>query len=173
MVGHSLGGLVGLLLACKHKGLLTAFVNVEGNLVAEDCFFSREVMTLPFLGHEKDYFERFSNKLRQSKKPGFGRYAQRLRTNIRSTRAWYDYCKSLVACSDREPLLDWFLQLGLPRMFVCGAENALPYLHLLPQGGIEVAQIQKSSHFPHHSNPRQFYSVVAQFLAKWTSRSPA
>ena len=37
LIGHSMGGLIGLLLAERHPSHVVSFVNIEGNLAPEDC----------------------------------------------------------------------------------------------------------------------------------------
>lgn len=41
LVGHSMGGLTALMLAHSHPERVLSFVNIEGNIAAEDCFLSR------------------------------------------------------------------------------------------------------------------------------------
>ena len=43
LIGHSMGGLVALLYSERYKKSVRALVSVEGNLVSDDCFFSRKV----------------------------------------------------------------------------------------------------------------------------------
>ena len=45
LIGHSMGGLVGLLLAERHPARVVGFVNIEGNLAPEDCVFSRQIIS--------------------------------------------------------------------------------------------------------------------------------
>ena len=54
VVGHSLGGLIGLFLATTDEQVV-GFINVEGNLSKENCLFSEKVV--------KSSFEEFKNKL--------------------------------------------------------------------------------------------------------------
>jgi pimeloyl-ACP methyl ester carboxylesterase len=46
ITGHSMGGAVALLYAEKYRPRTAGFINIEGNLAAEDCFFSRKIAQL-------------------------------------------------------------------------------------------------------------------------------
>lgn len=48
IIGHSVGGLIGLLFAEKYPKKVLGFINIEGNLVSEDCFFSHMALNKTF-----------------------------------------------------------------------------------------------------------------------------
>lgn len=160
IIGHSMGGLVGLLLASTSNHV-TGFMNVEGNLSSEDCFFSREAST----SLEKDYFSQFEHRLRSSTRKGFPQFAETFRSNVASERAWYDYCRSIVHFSDNSNLVQLFIELKMPRLFVYGSDSSgLHYLETLKRKGVELISIPDSDHFPFYTNPELYYEVVAGFL---------
>ncbi len=70
IIGHSMGGLVALLYAEKYAGYVKGFINVEGNLAPEDCFFSREIAGYGQAGFTNRVFEHFKKKLVRSKSKG-------------------------------------------------------------------------------------------------------
>jgi pimeloyl-ACP methyl ester carboxylesterase len=43
LLGHSMGGLTALLLACNSGNSILSFTNIEGNVAPEDCFLSGQV----------------------------------------------------------------------------------------------------------------------------------
>ena len=46
IMGHSMGGLIALLYTQRYRETVSGFINIEGNLAAEDCFLSRKIITL-------------------------------------------------------------------------------------------------------------------------------
>lgn len=165
LIGHSFGGLTGLLFAHRHPERVTRFINVEGNVASEDCgMFSRAVVARRSEGSPEYLMERFSAEFAASEKSGFDTYAKSFSDNV-TGRAFVDYCVSIVRYSDDEPLLEYFTQLTVPRLFIYGAENALlSYIPRLAREGIRVEEIPDSNHFPTYSNPSLYYGAIRNFL---------
>jgi len=164
IIGQSLGGLVGLLYAVTYPKLLKRFINVEGNLTPQDCNFqSRAIVQHQFLGDEDDFFSRIEQRLRNANKPGFSDYSAVMRTNINS-KAYYDYSYALVDYSDHKPLLQWYIDLKIPTLYVHGALSSVPHTQRLVQEKKEVVSIANSDHFPTMTNPEDFYVAVFEFM---------
>lgn len=164
LVGHSMGGLVALLYARRHPREVAGLVEIEGNLVPDDCFLSRQVFRRAFLGRERRFFADLRKRLAPGG-AGMAEYAARLPERV-APRAFFDYARSLVDWSDGYPLLAQFLALPVPRAFVHGAENAhLPYLDRLRAAGIPVVAIRGSGHLPMVTNPEAFYRALARLVA--------
>jgi pimeloyl-ACP methyl ester carboxylesterase len=169
IIGHSMGGLVALLHAERYGEHVKGFVNVEGNLAPEDCFFSREVAQ-----HSFDYFTtttlpELKRRLTHSPNRGFQNYAEGL--NSASEKAFFDVCPSLVQYSDHGNLIQRFIGLRTPKLFVYGSENrGLSYLPTLKENGCEMVEIPESNHFPGYDNPHAFYQAIAAFLQTNVSR---
>ena len=164
VVGHSMGGLVGVLLSEHQPSVVRAFVNVEGNLAPEDCMFSRRAIAEDFARFEAVVFAELIQDLASATGPGFARYRTALEEGA-STQAFYDYACETVAYSDRGDLLERFLALPIPKAFIYGAENAqLTYLPRLRASHCDVVQIARANHFPFHDNPDAFADAVAGFL---------
>lgn len=173
LIGHSMGGATALLFCLRYPARVTRFINVEGNLAPEDCFYSREVEQIPFLGHEEEYFEGFRQRQLLSGKAGFETFAHIFRQNVWSDRIWYDYCRSIVHHSDHSGLLEKFISLDVPRLFVYGSENRhLSYLPRLQQAGVPLAEIPASNHFPTYTNPEVYYRVLADFVHRTNGKEP-
>lgn len=167
LMGHSMGGLTGLMFAASHPEMVTSFINLEGNLAPEDCgVYSRATLDGAFLGAEEAFFSRLAADMARSGKPGFGEMSSRLRGNVNTPRAWYHYCASIVDCSDNLPLLEIFRKLPVPRVFIHGDGNAdLSYLPALARARIPVKAIADSDHFPAYSNPTELYAFVEDYVA--------
>ncbi|HUV80844.1 MAG TPA: alpha/beta hydrolase [Candidatus Bathyarchaeia archaeon] len=166
IIGHSMGGLVALLFVERYGEHVKGFINVEGNLAPEDCFFSREVAQHSFTHFTTTAFKDIKHRLACSKNQGFRKYAETLES-CASEKAFFDCCPSLVDYSDHGTLIQRFIALKIPTMFVYGSENrTLSYLPTLKESGCELVEIPRSNHFPGYDNPRAFYQVIAKFLQK-------
>lgn len=166
IIGHSMGGLVALLYAERYGEHVKGFINVEGNLAPEDCFFSREVAQHSFTYFTTTAFKEIKHRLAQSQNKGFRKYAETLETSA-SEKAFFECCPSLVDYSDHGNLIQRFIALKIPAMFVYGSENrSLSYLPTLKESGCELVEIPHSNHFPGYDNPQAFYLAIAAFLQK-------
>ena len=156
MVAHSMGGAIGLLLV--QKFLSHSFINVEGNLISEDCgLFSRNTIEIS----EQDFVKQGFFDLRQLTDG----YKENCFDLVNTTpEAFYRSAKSLVQWSDSGKLLDIFNQLTVPALYVYGQDNAsMPILQRL-NVQTKTIQIPASGHFPMIENADAFYSVVADFI---------
>ena len=73
--------------------------------------------------------------------------------------------ESMVDLSDHGDVLRRFLELPFPRVFVYGAQNRfLSYLPTLAEGGVELAEIPHSGHWPMYSNAPELWTRIAQFV---------
>jgi pimeloyl-ACP methyl ester carboxylesterase len=165
VVGHSMGGLTALLLADGAPGRIASFINIEGNVAPEDCFLSRKIVT-----HSHDdpdeFLTQFAERVGESRFYGGALYASNLPHKVRAgaVRAIFE---SMVDLSDHGKLLDRFLGLPTPKMFMYGEQNdTLSYLPDLAEGGVELAEIEHCAHFPMYSNPPQMWARIADLVAR-------
>ncbi|CEL01818.1 Putative Alpha/beta hydrolase [Aspergillus calidoustus] len=165
LMGHSMGGLTALLLANQQPNQVLSFVDIKGNLAPEDCFLSRQIFDFPSEDPEA-FFDTFIDRTRQTKSFASPLYASTLRARVNAdvVRPIFE---SMVQLSDNEDLLGIFLGLQCPKMFMFGEENrGLSYLDRLQEGGVELALIPQSGHFPMYSNPVEMWRRIAKFLER-------
>jgi pimeloyl-ACP methyl ester carboxylesterase len=164
LAGASMGGLICLLLL-RHggRGRVQGFINLEGNLCAEDCMFSRRVIahTLDTLGST---FKQIMGELRSSRFVGDQITAHNMALNV-DIRAYHAYSFETVKESDSGRLIEEFLSLRMPKLFVYGEHNrALSYLARLRGGDVQVAEIPSAAHFLFYDNPVTAYQTIAAFV---------
>jgi pimeloyl-ACP methyl ester carboxylesterase len=165
LVGHSMGGLTALLLAHQEPDRVLSLVDIEGNLAPEDCFLSRQIRTHP-ADNDDDFFDGFAERARRSPSPSSALFAASLRHKVRpgAVRGIFE---SMVDLSDHGDLMPKFLALPCPRMFMYGEENsAVSYLADLAAGGVELAEIPHSGHWPMYANPVAMWERIAAFIGQ-------
>jgi pimeloyl-ACP methyl ester carboxylesterase len=163
IIGHSMGGLVALLYAEKYPEHVKGFINIEGNLASEDCFFSRRIAGYSPGGFTRELLDGFQEKLARSKSRGIREYAGTLKSA--SEKACYDYAAPLVDYSDNGGLIERFIRLDMPKIFVHGSENhGLSYIPELKERGCKVVEIPDSGHFPFYDNAQGYYRAISDFL---------
>ena len=162
LVGHSMGGLTALMLAHQFPERILSFVDIEGNIAPEDCFLSRQIVDYPADDPEA-FFAAFIERTRQAPAYASALYSASLRHKVRAG-AVRGIFQSMVELSDNADLMDKFLGLNCPRMFMYGEQNAsLSYLSHIRAEGVRLAPIAQSGHFPMYSNPLAMWQQIADF----------
>jgi len=159
IVAHSMGGAIGLLLSSKLMTSVKSFINVEGNLIAEDCgLISRETISVPYDIFEKKLFLDF--KSRFGKRGIFG-----FSLDAAAPQAFYQTARSLVAWSDSGYLMERFKALTCKKVYVYGHRNS--GLEVLSElGDISLIEIGGSGHFMMVDNPGEFFDKILTFIMR-------
>ncbi|HEY5714399.1 MAG TPA: alpha/beta hydrolase [Candidatus Gracilibacteria bacterium] len=160
IIGHSLGGMVGTLLAQDYFRKVLSFSNLEGNLILEDSEKSAQIVGMMYGDFVQDYFPELKKNLKKSKEPsaemrsqGLGKVAE---------FAFYETAQSIMEWTGKDDLKNTFNGLRCPKIFVCGDENEAK-LKSIEDPSI-VRMIPDSGHFMMLDNPKIFYKVIKQFL---------
>ena len=164
LAGASMGGLISLLMIRKH-GLdgIRGLINIEGNLCPEDCMFSRRVIPYSLEAFEP-MFEQMIRELRESRFVGDQIIAQNMALNV-DARAYHAYSFETVLESDSGKLLDEFIELNVPKLFLYGEHNrSLSYLPALRASAVAVKEIPSSAHFLFYDNPIATFQEIGRFL---------
>lgn len=154
---HSVGGAVGLLLSSGLPLPLKFFINVEGNLIAEDCgLITRRSTSVPFPNFKESLRAEIAGDIcAQGEDP-----SDFLGTEA---RVFYDTAASAVAWSDSGKLLEMFLSLVPAAAYIYGERNRdMAILKRL--GAVPTYEIPKSGHSMMVDNPSAFYRTVKEIL---------
>ena len=172
VVGHSLGGVPGLLLAAAADGRLASFTNIEGNLVPEDCsMFSRRAAAVPFATFRDVNMVKLRAGAAQSDDVGLRLWTEW--SQSADVRAVHQCSISLVEWSDNRSLMDIYAGLEIPTLYVYGERSANPAT-LKALAGHATEEIPECGHFVMNERPEAFYPLLAGFLTTAAaSRNPA
>ena len=162
IVGHSMGGLTALMLAHKYPNRVLSFTNIKGNLAPEDCFLSRQIIDYPADDDER-FFDDFIERTRYSPEYSSALYAASLRHKVQ-VGAVRGIFQSMVELSDNGDLLNKFVNLPCPKMFMFGEQYAsLSYLSHIQEQGVRLSEIPDCGHFPMYSNPPLMWKEIVDF----------
>ncbi|GAO44893.1 alpha/beta fold hydrolase [Flavihumibacter petaseus] len=165
LCGSSMGGLTTLRYlkgANAHK--VKGYINIEGNLLAEDCMFSAKVVRHDWPTFQQQIFDNTVREMKSKGNTGYHIIANNLQLNT-DVHAYYQYSFQTVAYSSTGELLQQYLALELPALFIYGSANKhLSYLSLLREQGKQVAAISNSDHFVFYDNPFELYQVIGNFV---------
>jgi pimeloyl-ACP methyl ester carboxylesterase len=159
LIAHSMGGAVGLI-ATQGRADVDCFIDVDGNLVSEDCSASRATAEQPLDSFIKHGSSEFLAGLRRSGRPDLGAWAAWCARA--QPAAVHGIAGSLVEWSDNGKLLDLFTSLR-NKVYVYGTNERKQYL--TPRlRKVPVRQIAGAGHFPMLDDPASFYSLLAEFV---------
>jgi len=163
LVGHSMGGLTALMIADAYPERVLSFIDIEGNITSEDCFLSRQIVEHAHSSSET-FFDAFIQRTSQLPAYASALYAASLRHKVREG-AVKGIFSSMVDLSDHGELMQKFLNLPCPRMFMYGDQNAsLSYLDHIEANGVRLSKIPYCGHFPMYSNPAVMWQEIATFI---------
>jgi pimeloyl-ACP methyl ester carboxylesterase len=166
IVGHSMGGAVGVL-AASGRSCFDGFVDVDGNLIAEDCgLASREMAEQPAAEFLAAGYRQFLGDLRRSGKPDLQAWAEWYKAVDPATL--HQAARSLVEWSDSGKLLESFLRLPR-RAYMYGAADDKSYL-LDRLAGTGTVKVPDAGHFMMVDNPAVFYKTVSMVIGRWTAQ---
>jgi pimeloyl-ACP methyl ester carboxylesterase len=167
LCGTSMGGLTTLLyLKSDRQGKVKAYINIEGNLLPEDCMFSSKVVTCDFETFASEVFPKTILDMKARGNTGYHMIANNLQLNT-NVRAYYNYSFQTVEYSATGDLFKQFVALNIPKVFIYGQENSsLSYIPALIKKGVNVKEISNSNHFIFYDNPKELYEVIGDFVKK-------
>ena len=161
VVAHSMGGAAALLLDRFNDLSLSTFINIEGNLIGDDCaILSRRAAESSFETFLAD-FRALKQKAGASNDAAVRYWAEWIEQC--EPQAYHAACKSLVAWSDCGKLLERYKKLPCPKAYICGARSRVPAVleKLKDETCIEVAG---SGHFIMQESPDALYTSVARII---------
>lgn len=162
LVGHSMGGAIGLLLIEKIPDRVISFINLEGNLIGEDCDMSGKVTKISYEEFKKSLFEKINNQTKELNETGAELRYEWSRKSY--PYGFYQSSKSLVKWSDSSRLLDLFMKLKIKKVYIYGDRNSgKPGLKRI-KDRVKTISIPNSRHFMMMDNPEEFYKILAQIL---------
>src|SRR5262249_50752510 len=101
--------------------------------------------------------------------PGDHLIAHNMLMNL-DRRAFYTYSFETVAESDSGTLLDEFVNLPCPRLFLYGEHNRTwAFLPRPRSTDVEVHEIARSAHFMFFDNPMVTYAAIGDFVDRHSS----
>jgi len=162
IVAHSMGGAAALLLDRFSNLPLSSFINIEGNLVAEDCaILSRRAAESRFEVFRDRDFKKLISKAALSKDPAIKAWVNWIQRC--EPEAYHTACKSLVAWSDSGKLLDRYKKLTIPKAYVCGDKSAVPEV-LAKLEDERCIQVEESGHFIMQEQPERLFCIIAKII---------
>ena len=166
VVGHSLGGVLAILLAERHPGVVRGLVDVDGNLSSDDCVFSAqaEAWSLdPFIHHGFEVLCQQVYRGGVEDKAQRGYYAS---LRLADPRTFHRHATELVALSRAGDLARRLAGLPVPHRYIAGVPRGVSpgSRSLLRRAGVASQDIQPAGHWPFIDQADAFATALARFL---------
>lgn len=173
VIGHSMGGVVGTILAELRPDLVSALVNVDGNISLGDCGYSRPISEQSGPDFVSSGYEELLNRLAKRGQNDPAHRGYFVSMSLAQPSAVYRHSQELVELSTGEQLARRLARLTRPHLYIAGSpEGAAPRsLELLKEAGVPLVRIGDSGHWPFVDQPALFARAVDRFIAACETES--
>jgi pimeloyl-ACP methyl ester carboxylesterase len=166
LMGHSMGGVVALLLAERHRDLVARVVDIDGNVSPPDCAFSSQASAVDLEQFRAASFAALIDKIYCDglSDPALRGYYVSLR--LCDPRAYHQNSAELVAESQGGDIAERLARLDVPVIYIAGVPRGVSQRSRvqLDQAGIEAVEISPAGHWPFIDQPDAFIRAVLAFL---------
>ncbi len=165
-VGHSMGGVVALLMAERHPALVAAVVDVDGNKSPGDCVFSSRAASWEL----EAFCARGFDELRAAvHAEGVSDQAQRgyyVSMRLADPRAYHRNSRELMEMSVARNMAGRLGALPVPKLYVAGVPDGCSReTHdLLAGADVPRVEVQPSGHWPFIDQEEEFCRQLDLFL---------
>jgi pimeloyl-ACP methyl ester carboxylesterase len=166
VVGHSMGGVLGLLMADRHPSVVRALVNVDGNITLDDCRYSGVAARWSVEDFEASGFDHQREEIYRDglDDPAHRGYYASLR--LADPRTYHRHSQDLVALSAAGDLARRHTTLSMPVRYIAGEPHGASArsLEALRAAGVPLHTIGPAGHWPFIDQPDAFAHALATFL---------
>jgi pimeloyl-ACP methyl ester carboxylesterase len=166
LVGHSLGGVLALILAERHPARVRRVVDVEGNKSPADCVYSGRALAWSPQDFAREGFDLLRAALRRAAvgDPAVLGYLRSLAMTDPGT--FWRHAAELVQVSGTETLAARLVALKVPAHYIAGSPGGASErsLALLETAGCATTRVAPSGHWPFIDQPGGFAEVLGTIL---------
>lgn len=168
VVGHSMGAVVGLLMAERHPETVKAVVDVDGNKSLGDCVFSGQAAKYELDDFCQGGFDTLREQIHQE---GIQDLAQRgyyVSLRLADPQAYHLNSRELLELSQKEDMAQRLAKLSMPAVYMAGNPGGAceASRDLLKNAGARFIDISPSGHWPFIDQKADFLQAVAQWLGE-------
>ncbi len=167
LVGHSMGGVLALLMADRHPSCVRAVLNIDGNITLDDCRYSGAAARWAVEDFEAAGFDHQRDEIYRDglDDPAHRGYYASLR--LADPRVFHRHARDLVALSAAGDLARRLANLPMPARYLAGEPNgASPRsVQTLQAAGVPRSTVTPAGHWPFIDQPDAFAHVLAGFLS--------
>ncbi|UCG35919.1 MAG: alpha/beta hydrolase [Candidatus Bathyarchaeota archaeon] len=173
LVAHSMGGIIGIELGEIIPNRLRSFINVEGNITAEDCTMSKRVAKMGERYFAQEGFEELKHSISaEAEKAQSTPLKEYVASLSKATpESLYRSSVSTVFESCHGDLLTRFARLPLNKCYIYGEKNRglFPAESMLRREEIPLFYVSNGGHSMMKENPKEFYNLILMIIRQSSS----
>jgi len=166
VVGHSMGGVVALLLAERHPEAVSLLVDVDGNISPDDCVFSSRAARYDLPAFLDGGFDRLRAEIHDKGVTDTAQRGYYVSLRLADPRAYHLHSGELVRMSAARDLARRLAGLPLPKVYLAGVPGGVSASSRgqLQEAGVRIVDISPSGHWPFIDQPDDFLVRLAGLL---------
>ncbi|MCA9674456.1 MAG: alpha/beta hydrolase [Kofleriaceae bacterium] len=166
VVGHSMGGVLAVLLAERHPDVVAQVVDVDGNVSIGDCSFSGRAARLDVDAFVDGGFADLRGFVWDGGATSEALRGYHASMCFADPRTFHRHARELVELSEPETMAVRLAHLPVPVTYVAGAPDGAcaRSRELLDGAGVATIEIAPAGHWPFIDQPGVFAGAVATLL---------
>ena len=168
VVGHSMGGVLAVMLAERHPDRVALVVDVDGNTSPGDCVYSGRAAAQDLAAFAGGGHAAMLDDLYRAGRDDPAQRGYYVSQRLCDPAVFHRDAAGLVAQSAPEDLARRRAALAVPLVYVAGAPGgACPRSRdLLDEAGVEVVEIRPAGHWPFVDRPDEFTTCLERILER-------
>jgi pimeloyl-ACP methyl ester carboxylesterase len=162
LVGHSMGGVLAVLVAEASPSAVKAVVNIEGNVSVDDCFLSGRIAAWDESSYAADGHEAIARRLHSVAVDGSPESFHYAAFRFADPASTHRHARDLVELSATETMAERMASLTVPCVFVAGVPRGLAprSLELLEGHGVRTVRVEPAGHWAYWDQPDVCAEVI-------------
>ncbi len=168
IVGHSMGGVMALLLAERHPQLVSFIIDVDGNKSVGDCVYSSQAAAYGLEAFVQGGFDQVRNTIFEQGVEDLAHRGYYVSLRLSDPRAFHRNSLDLVAMSKLETMAGRLAELPVPSIFIAGVPAGVSARsrQLLGLAEITLLDVSPSGHWPFIDQTEDFIALLSGWLEK-------
>jgi pimeloyl-ACP methyl ester carboxylesterase len=168
IVGHSMGGVIGVHLAERHPDVVAHLVDVDGNVSLGDCTYSGRAAAFAADAFVERGFAEMRAFVEDRAVTDLAHRGYAMRIGLADPRTFHRHAGELVAVSTPEDMGARLAALRVPVTYVAGAPGGASARsrELLRAAGVVVVEIEPAGHWPFVDQPDRFAETLAGIITR-------
>jgi len=169
--GHSMGGVIGLILCEKYPELVQGFINVEGNISLEDCTFSSQAASYSLEDFQTYGFDAIRNSVYSNGLEDLALRSYYPSLCFCQQKTYHLNSSELVEVSRNAQLAKRLSSLKTPVIYMLGNPRGTEELprSMLTASGVEWRAIEDAGHWLFIDKPKMLINEMLPFMTQFKS----